>query len=238
MNSLLIGDGHWGGIIKPKLKQYTNLIYTANSKSNLRETLRSPNIETVFVCTPTDTHYEIVKLCLEENKKVFCEKPFTGDYNLAKKLYSISNDIFIDNLFLLRREYIDLRSNKFTDISFIWNKKDKNLKENLYNSLLYHDLYMLIEMTNEQWEVTSSKVTSRRLSLELKNGSKTAHFKYDRDTTPKEKKIIIDGSVRDFSNPQNDPLKETILSMVDNSLNYESNRDITLKTLFLLNKIQ
>ena len=238
MNSLLIGDGYWGGIIKPKLKQYTNLIYTANSKSNLREILRSPNIETVFVCTPTHTHYEIVKLCLEENKKVFCEKPFTGDYNLAKKLYSISNDIFIDNLFLLRREYIDLRSNKFTDISFIWNIKDKNLKENLHNSLLYHDLYMLIEMTNEQWEVTSSKVTSRRLSLELKNGSKTAHFKYDRDTTPKEKKIIIDGSVRDFSNPQNDPLKETILSMVDNSLNYESNRDITLKTLFLLNKIQ
>lgn len=49
-----------------------------------------PLIEAVVVVTPTDTHYEIVKRCLQANKHVFVEKPLTTNSREADELTKIA----------------------------------------------------------------------------------------------------------------------------------------------------
>ena len=90
MKTLLIGKGYWGSIVKSKLEILTDLIYVANSKDDLDEILTRFDVDYVFVCTPTNTHYEITKKCISHYKNVFCEKPFTGDFSMAKELYEMS----------------------------------------------------------------------------------------------------------------------------------------------------
>lgn len=49
-----------------------------------------PLVDAVFVVTPTNTHYEIVKRCLLEEKHVFVEKPLTMESREAKELVTVA----------------------------------------------------------------------------------------------------------------------------------------------------
>jgi hypothetical protein len=243
MKTLLIGNGYWGSIVQSKLIIQTDLLYVANSKDNIDDILNKFDVDYVFVCTPTDTHYEIVKKCLNHNKNVFCEKPFTGDFNKAQELYEISEknnvNIFVDNIFLYRNEYQNILNKEFTKIKFIWNKYEDTFNENLFNRLLYHDLYLLLDLSNNNWEVNYCNVSEDKLFLSLFSGDLKSEFNYDRTyLNGKEKKIIIDDVLINFSNPLNDPLSEIIDDLKNNNIEFNNNKKITLNTIKLLNKIQ
>lgn len=47
-------------------------------------------IDAAFVVTPTSTHFELVKLLLENNKSVFCEKPLCSNDNEGAKLLEVA----------------------------------------------------------------------------------------------------------------------------------------------------
>jgi predicted dehydrogenase len=49
-------------------------------------------IDAAFVVTPTSTHFELVKLLLENNKSVFCEKPLCSNDNEGSKLLEIAKN--------------------------------------------------------------------------------------------------------------------------------------------------
>jgi hypothetical protein len=243
MKTLLIGNGYWGSIVQSKLEVQTNLLYISNSKDNLDDVLSKFDVDYVFVCTPTKTHYEIVKKCLEHNKNVFCEKPFTGNFDNATELFELSNkknlNIFVDNIFLYRKEFDMSRNIKFTNIKFIWNKYENIFKENLFNTLLYHDLYLLLELTNNRWEVEFCDVFDDKLSLLLVNENLKTEFNYDRNHLDyKEKKILLDNQLIDFTLPLNDPLSEIINNLKKNNIDFIKNKKITLNTIKLLNKIE
>lgn len=243
MRTLLIGNGYWGSIVKSKLETQTNLLYTANSKDNIDDVLSKFDVDYVFVCTPTETHYEIVKKCLEHHKNVFCEKPFTGDFNKAKELFEMSKKnnlkIFVDNIFLYRNEFDKVKNITFTNIKFIWNKYENSFKENLFNTLLYHDLYLLLKLSTNNWGVKSYEIFDDKLSLLLTNDNLSSEFSYNRlDKDKKEKKLILDNYVIDFSEPANDPLSEIINNLKNNNIEFNNNKKITLNTIKLLNKIQ
>jgi len=243
MKTLLIGNGYWGSIVKSKLISQTDLLYTANSKDNLDNILNKFDVDYVFVCTPTETHYDIVKKCLNHHKNVFCEKPFTGDFNKANELYKISEknnvNIFVDNIFLYRNEYHNILNKKFANIKFVWNKYEDIFNENLFNRLLYHDLYLLLELSNNNWEVNYCNVSEDKLSLSLFSGDLTSEFNYDRSCKDKKEKILIlNNNLIDFSEPLNDPLSEIINNLKNNNIGFEVNKNITLDTIKLLNKIQ
>lgn len=243
MKTLLIGNGYWGSIVKSKLITQTDLLYVANSKDNINDILNKFDIDYVFVCTPTDTHYDIVKKCLNHRKNVFCEKPFTGDFDKAKELYEISKEnnvnIFVDNIFLYRYEFINIQNTTFSNIKFIWNKYENIFNENLLNRLLYHDLYLLLNLSNNEWNVKSCNIFDDRLSLSLINNNLTSEFNYNRSCKDKKEKILIlDNHIIDFSEPLNDPLSEIINNLQNNNVDFEVNKNITLNTIKLLNKIQ
>lgn len=243
MNTLLIGDGYWGNIIKPKLKLLTNLIYVADSKTNIDDIFSKYEIDFVFICTPTNTHYELVKKCIGYKKNIFCEKPFTGDINKALELYELANEnivkIWVDNIFLLTDVFNEIKTKNIKNISFIWNKYDLNYKENLYDSLLYHDIYMLIKLTDNKWEVSKSNINDSILDIELINDFNLAIFSYNRNMIDtKEKIIIIDSIEFDFKNNTNDSLYKTIENIVSNNIDYSDNKKTTLDTLKLISKIK
>ena len=68
MNVGLIGKGYWGKILLSKLDKikYINIKFVCGSKDNYKSKLDLVNW--VFIATPNDTHYDIVKHCILSNK--------------------------------------------------------------------------------------------------------------------------------------------------------------------------
>lgn len=239
MNVGLIGNGYWGSIVESKLQNLCNLKFVVDSKKEYNSLLNS--VDWVFVCSSTNSHYEIVKKCISANKNVFCEKPFTGDYEKAKELINLAKqqnvNIFIDNIFLYREETNNLH-NKFKTIDFIWNKSEV-INQDICNSLLYHDLYLLIHITKiSDWNISKTFIGDYKLEVVLHEKNKLASFFYDRSLTFKEKFILLDDVKIDYSLAKTDPLTDIINLLKNNQLNYSQNNKLTLKTLNLLNKIK
>jgi hypothetical protein len=247
MKTGLIGTGYWGKIIEPKLKNLTDLRFVANSKNNLDEILSTTDAEYIFVCTPTRTHFDIVKKCLVYNKNVFCEKPFTGNYEDALRLFIIADhkdlNIFVDNIFLHRKEFLNYKKDNFNykHYKFEW-LKISSLNDTIINSLLYHDIYILIQLTGlTEWKIIYKSINDETLILVIKAGTHTVDFFYDRNCNCNKKTIKINNDLIDFSNPLNDPLNEIINLISNRSFDksyYSYNRKITFDTLKLLNKIK
>ncbi len=61
------------------------------------EMVKDPEIELVYISTTIAEHYKHIKLCLENNKKVLCEKAFCASYSEAKEVVALARK---KNLFL------------------------------------------------------------------------------------------------------------------------------------------
>ena len=57
-----------------------------------REIWGNPDIDAVAVCTPTLTHYDLVKAALENDKDVFAEKPLGVDLAQIDECYQMARD--------------------------------------------------------------------------------------------------------------------------------------------------
>jgi len=244
MKTFLIGNGYWGNIIKQKLDKLTNLIKVIDTSFDLENELKFLKVNMITICTPTETHYDLVKRCLDADTDIiFCEKPFTGDYHKAKELFDIAKekniDIIVDNTFLYRKEFLNIDIKDLQDISFIWNKRDDRCHESLFDSLLYHDIYLLMELTNyTDFNIENLNITDKVLELNISNNDIKCSFNYNRNSDTKEKKVILDGDVVDFTNPLNDPLFDMIQEIKEDDFLVEQNKKITLKTLKLIKKIK
>lgn len=87
MKTALIGYGYWGKIIRRYIesdKSFQLVKICCKEQMNREdgvfttdiETIWNDNqIETVFVCTPVATHFEICRQGLLNGKNIFCEKP-------------------------------------------------------------------------------------------------------------------------------------------------------------------
>ena len=62
INVGLIGKGKWGLKLKSKLIENSNLKFVCGKKTNYSKLIRENNINWVFVATPNNTHYNIVKI--------------------------------------------------------------------------------------------------------------------------------------------------------------------------------
>jgi len=241
MNSVLFGNGYWGHIVKEKISDLTNLTMVIDSQSDI-ESFRG--IDIAFVCSSTDSHYDIVSRCLSDGIKfIFCEKPFTGDYVKACELFDMADkfgaDIFVDNVFLFRNEIASWSDITGTRFRFMWNKNGCNRREGIYNSLLYHDLYLLSKLSGtSEWRLVYSAGNGRDWYAEMENGDRKCSFRYDVGSRSSGKWIIIDGRVINLSLPTNDPLGECIVNFLDGKMDLEDNRRVTLSTLQMMNYIK
>tara|TARA_R110002012_G_scaffold273086_3_gene458894 strand:+ start:775 stop:1443 length:669 start_codon:yes stop_codon:yes gene_type:complete len=136
----LIGNGYWGKILQSKLKSICDIAFVCTSKDDYISKLES--VDWVFIATPNDTHYDIVRQCIIQGKNVFCEKPLTLSYNESKMLFDLADEcnvkLYVDDVFNYRNERCDIK-NLTKPIEIIWNKLSN---DTLYD-LVYHDLYLL-----------------------------------------------------------------------------------------------
>jgi len=221
----IVGYGYWGKIIESKL----NCKPIINPHSY-------DDIDFLFVTTPPEHHYHIVKSALLKKVNVFCEKPLTLNYFSSKELIELSHQqnvsLYIDNIFLQRNEIKNLSLIPKKTIEFVWLKTGP-FKDSLINDLLYHDLYILIHLLGD-FDITDIRYMDKKndsLTLMFKYGNVDVHIMYDRNWTgPKCKKIKIDNNILELSTPYNDALKESIDMFLNNQFNLKENHKITLLT--------
>ncbi|XP_023238725.1 uncharacterized protein LOC111637468 [Centruroides sculpturatus] len=60
---------------------------------NVDKIFQDPNVDCVVVCTPTQTHEELVLRSLNAGKAVFCEKPIAPTYEGIKRCYELAEKI-------------------------------------------------------------------------------------------------------------------------------------------------
>ncbi|MBK8805308.1 MAG: Gfo/Idh/MocA family oxidoreductase [Bacteroidales bacterium] len=105
----IIGLGKIAGKFAEGLKFVDNaVLYAVASSSHLRAEefakefsvlnysdsyeamVKLPELDVVYIASNNNLHYEHVKLCLENNKHVLCEKPFTANYSQTKELFDLA----------------------------------------------------------------------------------------------------------------------------------------------------
>ncbi|TJY39802.1 inositol 2-dehydrogenase [Cohnella pontilimi] len=53
--------------------------------SDYREVVADPELEAVLICSPTDTHVDVITAAARAGKAIFCEKPVSFDFNRTKQ---------------------------------------------------------------------------------------------------------------------------------------------------------
>ena len=54
---------------------------------NYDDLIKSPNIDAVYIATLNNTHFDLIKKCAVNKKKILCEKPMTINYNEAENVF-------------------------------------------------------------------------------------------------------------------------------------------------------
>ena len=98
------------------LKSNKNLD-TINYSHSIDDIISDKTIEAVVICSPTPTHFELIKKCAASKKNIFCEKPISFSENEIQEIIKIMNDqkIFLqvglnrrfDQDFVLAKEKVD-----------------------------------------------------------------------------------------------------------------------------------
>ena len=59
---------------------------------SLEEVLNDPEIDACVIVTPSSSHYELAKKCLEAGKSCVVDKPFTHTYQEAQELFDLARE--------------------------------------------------------------------------------------------------------------------------------------------------
>lgn len=60
--------------------------------TSIEDLVADPELDLIDICTPNYLHYEQVKLALQHNKAVYCEKPLALNYRQARALVQLAED--------------------------------------------------------------------------------------------------------------------------------------------------
>lgn len=69
-------------IFADSVREWAEAIGIPKVTKDYMELLKDPNIDAVMICSPTDTHVDIIEESVKAGKHIFCEKPIS--LNLAK----------------------------------------------------------------------------------------------------------------------------------------------------------
>lgn len=73
-----------------RAKQFAQTYGFEKSYGSYEELVSDPQVELVYIATPHSHHYAHMKLCLEHNKAVLCEKAFTLNKSQAEEIRRLS----------------------------------------------------------------------------------------------------------------------------------------------------
>ena len=202
------------------------------------------DIDWVLIASSTDSHYELVELFLTNDVNVFCEKPLTLDHAESSRLVELAQDralhLYVDDVFRYRDVFRSLKSSYSGAGSFeIQWLKQGSFSDNICHSLVYHDLYLLLDLLGdleiEDFRNDLNQLNRKRLSFRSGNGSFALH--YDRSADTVAKTWRLDGVLVDFSRPDNDAIREMLVAVLSGEADYAYNNELALRTQNLLEPI-
>jgi len=138
----LIGYGRWGKIIRPYIEKYFKIKYIVNSKFDLSIIWKDEEVKAVFIITPIETHYKIVREALLNDKDVFVEKPLTSSLSEARDLQRISNllnkQLYTDYPWMFSPTLKKVKLNSYENLSLNLYRKACRPQDSIKYSLLPH----------------------------------------------------------------------------------------------------
>lgn len=249
----IIGHGYWGKIIESKLKKLNKPIkIITKDKYNDFLNNKSEIYEHIIISTQTDTHVNIINdlinnLSLNETL-IFCEKPFTK--NISS--FSLLNDykVYISDVFLYNNKYLNIKSfckdKKIKEISVETYNNSVSQKETILYDLMYHDLYMLMNLINN-FSITNIIIYSyddNELKLKFMINDITINLYYSRKSTLKTKdvKIMIENEIYDFDlnydTNDKDAIENMFMNIFEKKYNLEYNNKLANKCITYINEVK
>jgi predicted dehydrogenase len=218
----IVGAGHMGRIHLEKLKTIKNVQITGivDIKKQLAEGVSEKNhipfftdyrkilplLNGVIITTPTETHYKIAKIFLENGTHVFIEKPITSKPAEANKLIEIANKKglilqvghlerfnpaytraipFIKKPLFIEARRISMFTGRSTDIDVVLD-------------LMIHDIDLILSLVKENIrEVRAQGIPLVTDKLDVVNarieftGGCVAHLTASRISTTKERTLTV-----------------------------------------------
>lgn len=152
--------------------------------NNIEDALLCTDVQCVIICSPTYTHYEIVKLCLNHNKNIFIEKPLANNSEQIQELYNLASQkqkiLFtalnrrLDNQFINAKEHLEnktygiplsisviCRDYPFPSEFFL------NTCNGIIRDCVIHDLDSLCYIMNTKIKEVDAKVESNELNSNI-----------------------------------------------------------------------
>lgn len=103
--------------IAPDLEETAKSMGIEKTSKNYKDILNDKEVDAIFICTPTDTHYTISMEALNFGKHIFCEKPVDLELGRVKdvkdlvaktgKKYMVGFNRRFDHNFMAIKESID-----------------------------------------------------------------------------------------------------------------------------------
>lgn len=186
---VLLGYGYWGQKLYLTLSKIfgEEKIFVYDPQINKKEKriklvdpneLLDENFSHVFIATPEETHFKLVKKYLKLNKHVFVEKPLCLSTKEAIELQKIAKDkklsLYVDYTFIFDpaiikiKKIIEKNANKVFRIESIRHSININKPQtDVFADLATHDIYLFKELLNQEIEnvsVIKEKIDSHQVN--------------------------------------------------------------------------
>ena len=224
-NVCLIGLGSWGKKILrslKKIKRIKNIQIIKNRKDKKKINLN--NLKWVFITTPTNSHYQLVKKYLEKKINVFCEKPLTNDIKKDTELFKLAKKnkckLYVSDIENFKKIKIKLKTkNK------IIRSKFSNNKKGILDRLAYHDFTYLYKFSNNK-KISSFKIIRQKtgeLNILTNINNKEIQLLYSLNSKNK----VHTFNEINLINKKN-YLRTMIEKVISNKVNFDINKKLSL----------
>ena len=230
----IIGRGYFGTKIYEVVKDSHEIVFFTG-----RDMMVSYDVDWVIIASSTPSHGELVKTFLFKGINVFCEKPLTLNFSESLILMELADrlgvKLYIDDVFLFNSEYIR-RKDEFRDsnsLVFSWYKFG-SFGDNIVNNLVYHDIYLLLDILGPQRISNFSTVQNRinEKQYDFVFGNVPVYLSYDRLSQGAARKTITSldfasstSSEIKLSSPENNPLSDMMERVLNGGVDFKQNTE-------------
>ena len=225
INVCLIGLGYWGKKVLrsiKKIKRIKNIQIIKNRKDKNKVNLN--NLKWVFVTTPTNSHYQLVKEYLKKKINVFCEKPLTNDIKKDNELFKLAKKnkckLYVSDIENFKKIKI-----KFKTDNKIVRSKFSNNKKGILERLAYHDFTYLYKFSKNK-KISSLKIIKQKngeLNIITNINNKKIQLLYSLNS---KKKVHTFNDINLIK--KKNYLRIMIEKVISNKVNFDINKKLSL----------
>ena len=202
----IIGKGKFGSKIHQCIKDHVKFV-------------EPDDADWVIISTPNDLHSTQVENWLSKRKNVFCEKPLTLTESTTRGLFLLADffkvKLYVDDVFSWHN---DIKVNR--NVNFKW-YKNGSFNANILDNLSYHHFYLWTNTDDFTIEKVSGSYTdTTKCSFEIiLDDGRVGNFDYNINTFKTHHSI---------QTPNNNPLQDMLISVLNGTVDFESNRKRTI----------